>query len=79
VAGESTDQKVADRGRDLPEECRAAAASGLWLLYSEVFASRSRAVARTAFEALTLIEPDERRLKRVHEVLDDELGIVADW
>ena len=79
VAGESSAWSLAAEGRDIPEECRTAAAGGLWLLYSEVFALRSKGAAASAFEILTIVEPDERRLAMVREVLGGELGMIADW
>jgi hypothetical protein len=78
VPGESTDQEIAHLGRDLPAECRAAAVPGLWLLYSEVFAFRSRGAASNAYEILTLIEPDQGRVASVYEIVGADLGISSD-
>ncbi|MFE2500003.1 hypothetical protein [Streptomyces scopuliridis] len=73
VAGEGTDWESARRGGlDLPELCRDLAVQGLWLLYEEVMSNRSLGAAGTAFEILTVVEPDRARLQRVRE-------IAADW
>lgn len=72
VAGEATDHASARRGLDLPELCRDLAVRGLWLLYEEVMSNRSSGSAGTAFEILTVVEPDRVRLQHVRE-------IAADW
>ncbi|MEU1784167.1 hypothetical protein ABZ545_32530 [Streptomyces abikoensis] len=72
VAGEGTDRESARRGLDLPEVCRGLARQGLWLLYEEVMSNRSLGAAGTAFEILTVVEPDRARLQGVRE-------IAADW
>ncbi|MFD8783601.1 hypothetical protein [Kitasatospora sp. NPDC059599] len=66
VAGEGTAWESARRGLDLPELCRDLAVQGLWLLYGEVMSGRSPR-AGTAFEILTVVEPDRARLHRVRE------------
>ncbi|WP_128976572.1 hypothetical protein [Streptomyces roseicoloratus] len=68
VAGEGTDSATAQRGLDLPELCRDLAVQGLWLLYEEVMSNRSLRAVGTAFEVLTVVEPDRVRLQRVREV-----------
>lgn len=74
VAGESTDWEIANEGRDLPEECRSAARDGIWLLYSELSAFRSRGASSDAYEILSLVEPNQSRLDRVRENFGDQLG-----
>ncbi|MEE1816959.1 hypothetical protein PUR59_18305 [Streptomyces sp. SP18ES09] len=68
LAGEGTGWGPARKGLDLPELCRALGAQGLWLLYEEVMANRSPGAAGTAFEILTVIEPDRARLQRVRRI-----------
>ncbi|WP_418955477.1 hypothetical protein [Streptomyces tritici] len=75
VAGEGTDGESARHGLDLPELCRARALEGLWLLYEEVTANRSLAAVGSAFEILTVIEPDRARLQRVRELAADWLPV----
>ncbi|MFF4923542.1 hypothetical protein ACFY4B_23410 [Kitasatospora sp. NPDC001261] len=75
LAGEGTDAESARRGLDLPELCRNVAAQGLWLLYGEVMANRSLVGAGTAFEILTVVEPDRARLHRVRELAADWLPV----
>ena len=75
VAGEGTDGESARRGLDLPELCRDLAALGLWLLYEEVMSNRSLGAAGTAFEILTVVEPDRARLQRVREIAADWLPV----
>ncbi|MGW3178845.1 hypothetical protein ACWDD9_06250 [Kitasatospora sp. NPDC001119] len=75
VAGEGTDAESARRGLDLPGLCRNVAAQGLWLLYGEVMANRSLVGAGTAFEILTVVEPDRARLHRVRELAADWLPV----
>ncbi|MEU0835233.1 hypothetical protein [Streptomyces sp. NPDC005969] len=75
VAGEGTDRGAARRGLDLPELCRNRAVQGLWLLYEEVMSNRSLGDAGTAFEILTVVEPDRIRLQRVREIAADWLPV----
>lgn len=75
VAGEGTDRESARRGLDLPEVCRDLAGQGLWLLYEEVMSNRSLGAAGTAFEILTVVEPDRARLQRVREIAGDWLPV----
>ncbi|MYS22488.1 hypothetical protein GA0115240_142141 [Streptomyces sp. DvalAA-14] len=75
VAGEGTDWESARRGLDLPELCQNLAAQGLWLLYEEVMSNRSLPAAGTAFEILTVVEPDRARLQRVREIAADWLPV----
>ena len=75
VAGEGTDWESAGRGLDLPKLCRDLAVQGLWLLYEEVMSNRSLGAAGTAFEILTVIEPDRARLQRVREIAADWLPV----
>ncbi|MFJ2211932.1 hypothetical protein ACIQVO_02220 [Streptomyces sp. NPDC101062] len=75
VAGEGTDRASAGRGLDLPEICRDLAVQGLWLLYEEVMLNRSPGSAGTAFEILTVVEPDRTRLQRVREIAADWLPV----
>lgn len=48
---------------------------GLWLLYREVMSNRSLLAAGTAFEILTVVEPDRARLRRVREAAADWLPV----
>ncbi|WP_406863293.1 hypothetical protein ABZO31_23750 [Streptomyces sp. HUAS MG47] len=75
VAGEGTDEESARRGLDLPELCRGHATQGLWLLYGEVMSNRSPGAAGSAFEILTVVEPDRARLQRVREIAADRLPV----
>ncbi|MGW4896325.1 hypothetical protein ACWEQL_29335 [Kitasatospora sp. NPDC004240] len=75
VAGEGTDRESARRGLDLPELCQGLAVQGLWLLYEEVMSNRSLRAAGTAFEILTVLEPDRTRLQRVREIAADWLPV----
>ncbi|WP_377273444.1 hypothetical protein [Peterkaempfera sp. SMS 1(5)a] len=68
VAGEGTDWVSAGRGLDLPKMCQDVAVQGMWLLYEEVMSNRSVNTAGTAFEILTVVEPDRDRLQRVREI-----------
>ncbi|MET9290667.1 hypothetical protein [Streptomyces sp. NPDC003077] len=85
VAGEGTDAASARRGLDLPERCRALARQGLWLLYEEVASGRSVSAAGTAFEILSVVEPDRERLRGVREAAGELLpvccrtGLCDDW
>ncbi|MFI9325474.1 hypothetical protein ACIGXI_37650 [Kitasatospora aureofaciens] len=72
VAGDGTDHESARRGLDLPTICEGIAAQGIWLLHQEVMANRSLPAAGTAFEILTVIEPDRARLQALRE-------LAADW
>ncbi|MFJ8622288.1 hypothetical protein ACIRD3_05520 [Kitasatospora sp. NPDC093550] len=74
VAGEGTDHESARRGLDLPELCRQVVGQGLWLLYEEVLSNRSLR-AGTAFEVLTVVEPDRARLQGVREIAADWLPV----
>ncbi|MDO3700958.1 hypothetical protein Q3W71_04605 [Micromonospora sp. C28SCA-DRY-2] len=74
VSAESQSAELALLGRDLPGECRSAAATGLWLLYSEVFAGASVGSSSYAYEILTIIEEDPDRLERVREAAGDRLS-----
>ncbi|MFJ9929914.1 hypothetical protein ACIRU5_28275 [Streptomyces misionensis] len=67
VTGEGTDPSSARRGIDLPERCRDLAVQGLWLLYAEVMSNRSLGAVGSAFEIITVLEPDRARLERVRE------------
>ncbi|MET9171494.1 hypothetical protein [Streptomyces misionensis] len=75
VTGEGTDPSSARRGTDLPERCRELAARGLWLLYAEVMANRSLGAVGSAFEIITVLEPDRGRLERVREIAADWLPV----
>ncbi|MFE3598447.1 hypothetical protein [Streptomyces sp. NPDC059142] len=75
VAGEGTDHGSARRGLDLPEVCRTLAVQGLWLLYGEVMSNRSLGAVGTAFEILSVVEPDRGRLHRVREIAADWLPV----
>lgn len=75
VAGEGTDWESARRGLDLPDLCQNLAAQGLWLLYEEVMSNRSLGAVGSAFEILTVVEPDRARLQRVREVAADWLPV----
>ncbi|NEB04101.1 hypothetical protein [Streptomyces sp. SID13726] len=75
VAGEGTDRENARRGVDLPARCRSLAAQGIWLLYREVMSNRSPGPAGSAFEILTVIEPDRARLQRVREIAAEWLPV----
>ncbi|MFJ4793046.1 hypothetical protein [Kitasatospora purpeofusca] len=74
VAGEGTDWESARQGLDLPELCRDLAVHGLWLLYAEVLSNRGPG-AGTAFEILTVVEPDRARLQDVREAAADWLPV----
>jgi hypothetical protein len=65
VAADGQATEPARQGRDLPAECHAAAKSGIWLLYREVFAGATVGASSYAYEILTLIDEDEDRLDRV--------------
>ncbi|BCL12655.1 hypothetical protein [Micromonospora sagamiensis] len=65
--------EAAQQGRDLVSECRAAAQSGVWLLYREVFFGASCGASTMAYEILALIEDDPDRLKRVQASPDAQL------
>ncbi|UUS29565.1 MULTISPECIES: hypothetical protein [Streptomyces] len=75
VAGEGTDPVSARRGLDLPERCRTITRQGLWSLYGEVVSGRCVGDAGTAFEILTVVEPDRARLRRVREAVPDLLPV----
>ncbi|SEB64127.1 hypothetical protein [Streptomyces sp. TLI_105] len=75
VVGEATDWESARKGFDLPELCRAHATQGIWLLYEEVMSNRSLGAADTAFEILTVIEPDRARLQRLREIAAEWLPV----
>jgi hypothetical protein len=66
VSGEATAMEPHQEGRDLVEECVAAARDGIWLLYAEMLSGRSVPAASNAYEALELIEEDEDRLAHFH-------------
>jgi hypothetical protein len=53
------------QGRDLPAECVAAARSGIWLLYREVFSGATLSASSYAYEVLTIIDGASERLDRV--------------
>ncbi|WP_427164078.1 hypothetical protein ACQF4J_00035 [Streptomyces sp. C1-1] len=76
VAGEGTagESASARRGLDLPQLCRDRAVQGSWLLYAEVMSNRSVG-AGTAFEILTVVEPDRARLQRLREIAADWLPV----
>lgn len=74
VAGEGQAAELALQGRDLVEECRMAARSGIWLLYSEVFSGRSVGSASYAYEILTLIDEDEDRVSRFRVAAGERLS-----
>lgn len=63
--GEGQTFELDRQGRDLPAECAAAAESGIWLLYREVFSGLTMGAVSYAYEILTLIDADEERLDRV--------------
>jgi hypothetical protein len=73
VAGDGTDFEGAARGLDLPALCRDIATRGLWLLYEEVASGRSVPAAGTAFEILTVVEANRKRLHEVRESLGELL------
>ncbi|MEV0192196.1 hypothetical protein AB0I39_27115 [Kitasatospora purpeofusca] len=75
VAGEGTDSESARRGLDLPELCRGLAVQGLWLLYEEVMSNQSLGGTGTAFEILTVVEPERSRLQCVREIAADWLPV----
>lgn len=75
VAGEGTDFVSAGHGLDLPEICRERVVQGLWLLYEEVMSNRSTSAAGTAFEILTVVEPDRARLQHVREIAAEWLPV----
>ncbi|WP_370937637.1 hypothetical protein [Amycolatopsis sp. cg13] len=63
LVGEAGQSERAEReGRDLAAECAAAAKSGIWLLYAEIFSGRRVDAAAYAYETLSLVEEDEERL-----------------
>ncbi|MEU9576553.1 hypothetical protein [Streptomyces chilikensis] len=72
VAGEGSDFGSARRGLDLPELCRDAARRELRLLHGQVMSHRSPRTAGSAFEILTVVEPDRERLRRLR-------GRAAGW
>ncbi|WP_320069888.1 hypothetical protein [Micromonospora sp. RTGN7] len=57
--------ELARQGRDLPAECVAAAQSGIWLLYREVFSGATVGASSYAYEILTIIDEGSDRLDRV--------------
>jgi hypothetical protein len=63
--GQSFDAERA--GRDFIEECNEEARKGTWLLYQQVFSGRDILATSSAFEILTIIETDTRRLVSVHD------------
>ncbi|WP_151770699.1 hypothetical protein [Streptomyces abyssomicinicus] len=67
VGGEGSDFASARRGLDLPELCRDVARGELRLLHGQVMTYRSPGIAGSAFEILTVVEPDRERLRRVRE------------
>ncbi|NYV76757.1 hypothetical protein [Streptomyces sp. UH6] len=75
VAGEGSDFASARRGLDLPELCRDVARQGLPLLREQVTEYRSPGVAGSAFEILTVVEPDRERLRRVRAAAADWLPV----
>jgi hypothetical protein len=58
----------------LMQACEAAASTGKWLFYAELFAYRSKGIATLAFDVLLKIEDDADRLRRVHSLVGGRLG-----
>ncbi|MEV6107516.1 hypothetical protein AB0M28_22840 [Streptomyces sp. NPDC051940] len=74
VAGEGQSFLAAGQGRDLPEECRDAARSGIWLICRQICTTSDPDTLNDAYELLTLIEKDKGRLERLRESLSDRLS-----
>jgi hypothetical protein len=56
-----------NEGRDFIEECIEEARKGTWLFYQEVFSGRNIDAASIAFEIMTIIETNIKRLENVRD------------
>ena len=69
---------AAAQGRDLVQECRRAAAPGIWLLYREVMSSNKIGTASAAYEILTILEGGTDRIKALRQTASDQLAFWVD-
>jgi hypothetical protein len=74
LSADSQSFELEKEGRDLIEECRVMAQSGIWLLYREVFFGATVGASSQAYEILTFLDEDTDRLKRVQAAAGARLG-----